>query len=64
MGDQADRICEDGEMSSMDDHVDCPQCHGDGTAPHPCPYAEDVHNDSKSTCTCCEECMTGCAEDV
>lgn len=31
---------------------------------HTCPYAEDVHNDSESRCTCCSTCEHECAMDI
>lgn len=32
--------------------------------PHPCPYAEDVNNDSEMHCVCCDECRYQCAMDI
>ncbi len=32
--------------------------------PHTCPYAEDIHNDSKTLCTCCTNCEHECAMDI
>ena len=31
---------------------------------HPCPYAQDIHNDSNSLCGCCEDCYSECAQDI
>ena len=32
----------------------------DATAPHPCPYNEDIHGDSSTLCTCCDTCQQEC----
>jgi hypothetical protein len=31
---------------------------------HPCPYAEDVGNDSETLCDCCADCEHQCAMDI
>ncbi len=31
---------------------------------HPCPYAEDVHNDFSAMCNCCDECIQQCSDDI
>jgi hypothetical protein len=33
---------------------------GIAQAPHTCPYAEDINNDSESLCNCCAECEHQC----
>lgn len=33
-------------------------------APHPCPYSEEIHDDSTTLCTCCKDCQRECAYDV
>lgn len=38
--------------------------HGSAKEPHPCPYREDVHQDTQTTCKCCEACTRNCAEDI
>ena len=32
--------------------------------PHPCPFNEDVHNDSVTLCNCCENCQYECSQDI
>lgn len=32
--------------------------------PHPCPYAQDIHDDNETLCTCCEDCEYECAQDI
>lgn len=34
------------------------------TEPHPCPFSEDVYNDSETLCTCCYDCEHACAMDI
>ena len=34
------------------------------TEPHPCPYKQEIGNDSTSLCTCCELCQSECADDI
>ena len=34
------------------------------TEPHPCPFNEDLHGDSETLCTCCEDCRYQCAMDI
>lgn len=41
-----------------------PRCRNDAESPHPCPYAEEIYDDSESLCTCCNECSHECAMDV
>ena len=31
---------------------------------HPCPFQEDVNNDSDFECFCCEDCTHECAMDI
>lgn len=37
--------------------------HKDKLEPHPCPFAEEIHN-SPTLCTCCEWCTEQCARDI
>ena len=37
---------------------------GIAQAPHTCPFAEEIHNDSQTLCNCCEFCMQSCADDI
>lgn len=39
-------------------------CKNPDTEPHTCPYAEDIHEDSKTLCTCCSECEGQCADEI
>jgi hypothetical protein len=32
--------------------------------PHPCPYQEEINDDSESLCECCEACAYECAMDI
>ncbi len=36
-------------------------CGKDGEPPHPCPYSEEIHGDSETLCTCCDDCQYQCA---
>ena len=36
----------------------------EATEPHPCPYRAEIHDDSESLCTCCDECEQECAWDI
>lgn len=39
--------------------------HKDDRQPlHPCPYKEDINNDSESLCSCCDWCKQQCAYDI
>jgi hypothetical protein len=31
---------------------------------HPCPFNEDVNNDSSNFCNCCNNCAAECADDI
>lgn len=50
----------------MDDYVECENLWCDNVAqePHACPYAEEINDDSETTCTCCEICEGNCAADI
>ena len=44
--------------------AEMPDCqHEAPPAPHPCPYMEEIHGDSRP-CTCCEDCVYQCAQDI
>lgn len=42
----------------------CTRCGGEGTEPHTCPYAEEIHYDYDTLCTCCEDCTHECLMDI
>lgn len=42
----------------------CDRCGGPGEDPHPCPFAEEIHEDSETQCNCCESCTEECAMDI
>lgn len=61
----------------MAENVKCPgsHCHPaaasgkygparDALPPHTCPYSEDVDNDHRTLCTCCDRCSDECAADI
>jgi len=39
-------------------------CGNQATEPHPCPYREEINDDSETLCTCCQECAQECANDI
>jgi len=34
------------------------------TDPHPCPFQEEINNNSETLCDCCDECAHECAMDI
>ena len=43
----------------------CERCgENDACEPHICPYAEDIHGDYETLCTCCEKCQHECCMDI
>lgn len=43
----------------------CPNCGiNPATSPHPCPFEEEVYNNSDTKCTCCTQCEHECAMDI
>lgn len=43
----------------------CSRCRTQVAAePHPCPYAEELSNDSETLCDCCSDCEYQCAMDI
>ncbi len=42
---------------------DC-SCGHAGKPAHPCPFKEDVRNDSTTLCTCCDACRKECLYDI
>jgi hypothetical protein len=40
------------------------RCKNNPQIEHPCPFQEDVNNDSDFQCTCCEDCTIACADDI
>lgn len=48
-----------------DDQISCIDgCQRPVSEPHPCPFAEDVNNDSESLCNCCAACEYQCSQDI
>lgn len=31
---------------------------------HPCPFAEEINDDSETLCSCCDDCANDCAMDI
>jgi len=45
------------------DPTKCDKCQANEAAePHTCPYAEDIHGDTKTLCNCCCDCSGKCRE--
>lgn len=44
----------------------CERCEKNPMAEeHPCPFAQEVHNDNNERyCVCCDDCTNQCADDV
>lgn len=40
------------------------KCGKPGLPLHPCPYDEDLHNDKRPTCNCCQACQDECAQEL
>jgi len=38
--------------------------HTGARPPHPCPYKQDINDDDKTLCECCEVCIRECAMDI
>ncbi len=57
-------------MSIVTDKKSCcegggyPFCTGEKQQPHPCPYMEDINDDSETLCECCKICEGECAADI
>jgi len=47
-----------------DDEAGTCRCGQPGEFDHPCPYSEDINNDSETLCNCCEHCQSQCADDI
>lgn len=39
-------------------------CSHEKDEPHTCPFAEEIHGDNETLCTCCDECTYQCAMDI
>lgn len=39
-------------------------CTNEPREPHTCPYAEEIHDDYETLCTCCESCTHDCVYDI
>ena len=47
------------------ERVMCSSCgNNPATPPHPCPFAEEIYDNTNDLCTCCESCQANCAHDV
>ena len=43
----------------------CERCKiNDAEELHPCPYNEDINDDSETLCNCCADCQHECAMDI
>ncbi len=40
------------------------KCDEESYEDHPCPFAEEINNDSETLCNCCSSCMRNCADDI
>ncbi len=40
------------------------KCGEEANPPHTCPYAEEIGEDSETTCVCCDECTTECVREI
>jgi len=52
-----------GNTMNEDDAGTC-KCGKPGEFDHPCPYSEDINNDSESMCNCCADCQHECCMDI
>lgn len=53
------------QESEQNDRPKCSYCKNDGQVSHPCPFAEEIHdNYDPEFCNCCEACTHDCAMDV
>jgi len=51
------------ERKDIGPAVKC-KCGAEPNETHKCPYAQDVNNDDKSECNCCDECTQNCRDDI
>lgn len=51
-------------MSDGEDKIIMCRCGRRGKESHTCPYGEDIHNDSKTMCNCCDRCRDECSDDI
>lgn len=43
----------------------CPICkENEAEKKHPCPYEEDINDNSSNYCKCCDECRDDCIQDI
>ena len=47
----------------MFEKENCCTC-DEGWNEHPCPYRQDIFDDSETLCTCCPTCQQNCADDI
>lgn len=51
--------------TKQDEQPKCSKCKiNPAQAPHTCPYAEDIHDDTTTTCDCCPSCVQECVWDI
>lgn len=53
-------------LIGQDDLNQCESCgqNIDSEELHPCPYSEEIRNDSTPACNCCSNCTRECANDI
>ncbi len=39
-------------------------CNSEALPEHPCPFSEDIHNDSETLCNCCNNCIAECCDEI
>jgi hypothetical protein len=39
-------------------------CDKEDIEDHPCPFREEINNDSESTCNCCQFCVGICHDEI
>jgi len=62
---QTDELLERMRGKLREDAGLCSHCQKNpASAPHACPYAEEIENDSETQCTCCAECSHDCAMEI
>jgi len=42
----------------------CQNCNGVAEPLHPCPFKDEVDNDDKTLCNCCQKCTQQCEDDI
>lgn len=53
---------------SDENEIDGPVCEGckkqPAEDPHPCPFKEEINDDSETLCNCCKDCQYECRMDI